>query len=103
MVILVFRGWPAESDSFPVPGHGRLRLKQSNCRQRMADDNVVSGRESMEGKGGKERGWMERREGDKGGKRKKEERGRRRMEEKNNEAREDELKERKKGRKDGRS
>ncbi len=33
----------------------------------MADDNVARGRESMEGKGGKERGWMERREGDKGG------------------------------------
>ena len=59
MVMLVFRGWPAESDSFLVPGLGRLRLKQSNCRQRMADDNVASGRESMEGKGGKVGGWME--------------------------------------------
>ena len=47
--------------------------KQSNCRQRMADDNVASGRESMEGKGGKVGGWKERREGDKGGKRKKDE------------------------------
>ena len=27
MVMLVFRGWPAESDSFLVPGFGRLRLK----------------------------------------------------------------------------
>ena len=59
MVMLVFRGWPAESDSFLVPGLGRLRLKQSNCRQRMADDNVARGRESMEGKGGKVGGWME--------------------------------------------
>ena len=47
--------------------------KQSNCRQRMAGDNVARGRESMEGKEGKVGGWMERREGDKGGKRKKEE------------------------------
>ena len=47
--------------------------KQSNCRQRMADDNVASGRESMEGKGGKVGGWKERRKGDKGGKRKKDE------------------------------
>ncbi|MBS7274102.1 MAG: hypothetical protein KIG45_03415 [Bacteroidales bacterium] len=39
----------------------------------MADDNVASGRESMEGKGGKVGGWKERREGDKGGKRKKDE------------------------------
>ena len=93
MVMLVFRGWPAESDSFLVPGHGRLRLKQSNCRQRMADDNVASGRESMEGKGGKVGGWKERMEGDKGGN--KEERGRTRMKEKNNEAREDDWKERK--------
>ena len=72
MVMLVFRGWPAESDSFLVTGLGRLRLKQSNCRQRMADDNVASGRESMEGKGGKVGGWKERMEGDKGGKRKEE-------------------------------
>ena len=77
MVMLVFRGWPAESDSFLVPGHGRLRLKQSNCRQRMADDNVARGRKSIEGKGGKVGGWKERRGGDKGGKRKKDERGRR--------------------------
>ena len=42
----------------------------------MADDNVARGRESMEGKGGKVGGWMERREGDKGGKRKKEADGR---------------------------
>ena len=85
MVMLVFRGWPAESDSFLVPGLGRLRLKQSNCRQRMADDNVASGRESMEGKGGKVGGWKKRkdrrerkdetrRKGDKGGKRKEDER-----------------------------
>ena len=88
MVMLVFRGWPAESDSFLVPGHGRLRLKQSNCRQRMADDNVASGRESMEGKGGKVGGRKKqggkgdkgggrkeetKRKGDKGGKRKKDE------------------------------
>ena len=39
----------------------------------MADDNVASERESMEGKGGKVGGWKERREGDKGGKRKKDE------------------------------
>ena len=52
---------------------GGSDLKQSNCRQRMADDNVASGRESMEGKGGKVGGWKERREGDKGGKRKKDE------------------------------
>ena len=71
----------------------------------MADDNVASGRESMEGKGGKVGGRMDGRnkEGDKGGGGKKEtrregkeardERGRR-MKEKNKEETVDEWKER---------